>query len=67
MTTNRREDALRMLYKQLREAKIALGHAEGRPGVKAEELEILNGKIATLDWIIPLVIKAEEEEHAQDD
>ena len=56
-----REDALRFLYKQLREAKIALGRAEYKPGVKPEELENLQKKIDMLDWIIPIVIKAEEE------
>ena len=62
MTTNKREGALRMLYKQLREAKIALGYAEGKPNVKQEELDNLERKIAVLDWMIPLVIKAEDEE-----
>lgn len=62
MTTNKREDALRFLYKHLRESKIALGHAENRPGVKREELDNLERKIAAIDWIIPLVIKAQEEE-----
>ncbi len=61
MTTNNREAALRMLYKQLREAKFALGQAEKKPGVKPEELDNLERKIAVLDWMIPLVIKAEEE------
>lgn len=62
MTTNKREDALRFLYKHLRESKIALGHAETRPGVKQEELDNLERKIAAIDWMIPLVIKAQEEE-----
>lgn len=62
MTTNKREDALRFLYKHLRESKIALGYAEDRPGVKQEELDNLQRKIAAIDWIIPLVIKAQEEE-----
>lgn len=57
----KREDAMRFLYKQLREAKIAYGRAEGRPGVKQEELDNLQRKIAMLDWVIPLVIKAEDE------
>lgn len=59
--TSTKEDALRLLYKQLREAKIALGKAETRPGVKREELDNLERKIAAIDWTIPLVIKAEEE------
>ena len=61
MTTDKREDALRMLYKQLREAKIALGHVESKPGVKQEELDNLERKIAVIDWMIPLVISAKEE------
>lgn len=61
MTTNKREEALRFLYKQLREAKIAFGRAEGRPGVKREELDNLEQKITVIDWIIPLVIKAGED------
>ena len=67
LKTNKREEALRMLYKQLRQAKTALGHAESKPNVKQEELDNLERKIAVLDWMIPLVIKAEEDatdEHA---
>lgn len=56
-----REDALRFLYKSLKDAKNALGRAEGRPGVTAEELDNLERKIAAIDWIIPLVIAAKEE------
>ncbi len=58
---SKREDALRFLYKQLKDAKIAYGRAEGRPGVKQEELDNLQRKIDVVDWVIPLVIKAEEE------
>ena len=56
-----REASLRFLYKQLKDAKLALGNAENRPGVKQEELNNLQRKIEMLDWMIPLVIKAEEE------
>ena len=59
--TNVREDALRFLYKNLKDAKIALGRAENKPGVKQEELDNLQRKIAVIDWIIPLVIQAKEE------
>ena len=58
--TNNREDALRFLYKHLKDAKIALGRAENRPNVKQEELANLERKIAVMDWIIPLVIKADD-------
>lgn len=61
MTTNKREEALRLLYKQLREAKIALGYAESKPNVKREELDNLQRKITVLDWMIPLVIAAKED------
>ena len=56
----KREDALRFLYKQLKDAKIALGRAEDRPNVKQEELDNLQRKIDVIDWLIPLAIKAEE-------
>lgn len=56
-----REDALRFLYKTMKDAKIALGRAEDRSGVKQEELDNLNRKIAVMDWIIPLVIQAKED------
>ena len=57
-----REDALRFLYRELKAAKIALGRAETRPGVTADELENLERKIAAIDWILPLVISAKEED-----
>lgn len=57
-----RDDALRFLYRELKSAKIALGRAETRPGVTDEELENLERKVAAIDWIIPLVIMAKEEE-----
>lgn len=62
MNTNKREEALRILYKQLKEAKISLGHSENKPGVKQEELDNLQNKIVVLDWMIPLVIAAKEED-----
>lgn len=61
MTTNNREEALRFLYKHLKKAKIALGQAENRPGVTAEELANLQKKIDVIDWIVPLVITAKED------
>lgn len=59
--TTIREDALRFLYKNLKDAKIALGRAENKPNAKHEELDNLKRKIAVMDWIIPLVIQAKEE------
>lgn len=58
---SKREDALRFLYKQLREAKMSYGRAEGRPGVKQEELDNLQRKIDVVDWVIPLVIKEDDD------
>lgn len=57
-----REDALEFLYRELKSAKIALGRAETRPGVTAEELENLERKIAAIDWILPLVIKEDTDD-----
>lgn len=59
-----RKIALEWLYRELKRAKIALGHAESRPGVTREELDNLEQKIAAIDWMIPLVIKAEDEDYA---
>lgn len=56
-----RKTALEWLYRELRKAKIALGHAESRPGVAREELDNLQRKIDVVDWVIPLVIKSEDE------
>ena len=64
---SKREDALRLLFKQLKDSKLSLDRAEVRPGVKQEELDNLRRKIETLDWMIPLVIKAEEEEREEID
>lgn len=60
-TNEGNEDALRFLCKSLKEAKIALGRAESRPGVTQEEIENLERKIAAIDWMIPLVMSAKEE------
>ena len=57
MTT--REAALKLLYTQQKEAKIALGRAENRPGVTLEELNNLHTKLAAIDWLLPLAIAAD--------
>lgn len=54
-----RENALSFLYRELRAAKIALGHAEGRPGVTQDELDNLQKRIDAIDWMLPIVIKEE--------
>ena len=62
MMTTIREDALRFLYKNLKDAKTDLGRAENKPNAKQEELDNLKRKIAVMDYIIPLVIQAKEDE-----
>lgn len=57
-----RENALLFLYRELRAAKISLGHAESRPGVTQEELDNIQRKIDAIDWMIPIVVKEEEHE-----
>lgn len=51
------KDSLEWLYKELRSAKIAKGHAERRPGVTKEEIENLDRKIAAIDFCLGLVLK----------
>lgn len=51
------KESLDWLYKELRAAKIAKGHAERRPGVTQEELENLDKKIAIIDFCIGCVLK----------
>lgn len=57
-----RKLALEWLYRELRKAKIALGHAESRPGVTREELDNLQRKIDVLDYMTTLVNKEPVEE-----
>lgn len=57
-----RQLALEWLYRELKKAKIALGHAESRPGVAREELDNLQRKIDVLDYLTYLVIKEPVEE-----
>lgn len=59
-----RKLALEWLYRELRKAKIALGHAESRPGVAREELDNLQRKIGVLDYLTTLVNKEPVEEDA---
>lgn len=49
--------ALEWLYKELRSAKIAKGHAERRPGVTKDETDNLDKKIAAVEFLIDLVLK----------
>lgn len=54
---NNRKLALEWLYRELKKTKIALGHAESRPGVTCEELGNLHWKIDVLDYLTYLVIR----------
>lgn len=56
-----REKALEWLYKQLKQARVALGHAEHKTGVKQPELDDLNGKIALLEYLCEVVTKEDAE------
>ena len=55
-----KQKALEFLYREQRAAKIALGRAEDKPNVTAEEITNLEKKIAAIDWLIPLAIKEED-------
>ena len=57
-----RQLALEWLYRELKKAKIALGHAESRHGVTREELDNLQRKIDVLDYLTTLVNKEPVEE-----
>ena len=54
-----REIALKWLYKELKKTRVALGRAEGKPGVKQRELDDLRGKIDLLEYLCGLVTKEE--------
>lgn len=56
-----REKALEWLYKQLKSTRVALGHAEGKKGVKQPELDDLRGKIDLLEYLCGVVTKEDAE------
>ena len=56
-----REKALEWLYKQLKQARVALGHSEHKKGVKQPELDDLRGKIALLEYLCEVVTKEDVE------
>ena len=58
-----RENALSFLCRELRAAKIALGHAESKPNVRHEELDNLQNRIDAIDWMIPIVIREDEHDN----
>jgi len=53
------EKALDFLYRQLKDTRIALGHAEHRPGVKQDELDNLRGRIDVIEWLTAVVLAYE--------
>lgn len=54
------EKAWRFLEILIREKRQALGRAEQKPNVKAEELRSLGESIEVLEWISQLVLGAKE-------
>ena len=56
-----REKALKWLYKELKKTRVALGHAEGKTGVKQRELDDLRGKIDLLEYLCGLVTREDAE------
>lgn len=55
-----RDAALAYLYRELRSARIALGHAEYRQGVTQEELDRIQHRIDVLEWLTGIVLEVEE-------
>ena len=55
-----RETALKWLYGQLRRKRIALGRAESKRNVSAEETGNLAAAIETIEWIIGKVLEGGE-------
>lgn len=59
------DKALEYLYKQLKDTRISLGHAERRPGVTDEELDNLRMKIEILEYSAAAVLTYEEPKHGE--
>lgn len=60
MTDTQQAKALHLLYSQLRKTRIDLGHAESRQR-NWDEQENLKQKIDTLEWIIGVVTKEDDD------
>lgn len=54
--------ALTYLYRLLRDAKQSLSRAEAKPNVPPSELSSLEDHIKILDYIIPIILKSEDDE-----
>ena len=52
-----RETALKWLYGQLRQKRIALGQAEKKPNVDGVEVENLQSAIDVIEWLIGVVLE----------
>ena len=58
------QKSLYYLHKELRSAKIALGHAESKPSAE-EEKRNLERKIAMLEWTFDVVMGAKDDGGAE--
>ena len=54
--------ALTYLSRLLRDAKQSLSRAEAKPNVPPSELASLEERIKILDYIIPIILKSEDDE-----
>lgn len=54
--------ALTYLYRLLRDAKQSLSRAEAKPNAPSSELSSLEERIKILDYIIPIILKSEDDE-----
>jgi hypothetical protein len=62
---DKNEIVLKWLYKQLKDTKIALGHAEHKPNVDTEEIDNLRSKIDMLEYSAEAVLAYDEQkDHA---
>lgn len=52
--------AYEWICREIRDKRRALGHAEKKPNVPAEELQKLNDAIEILEWLSQLVLGAKE-------
>lgn len=62
MASSMAEKTYEYLCREIRRKRIALGHAEQRQGVRAEELENLRVSIEIMEWISQVVLGVKEGE-----
>lgn len=58
--------AYEWICREIRDKRRALGYAEKKPNVPAEELQKLNDAIEILEWISTKVLAAKGEDDATD-